>query len=62
MNLKAPGLRWFHQRFGEPCGPVHVSKCYPPPESFTHHAAWWFMIPHNEFGGKERPDVFSFTS
>jgi hypothetical protein len=58
MNIRPKGLDWFRERFGDLCVPVHVSKRYPPEESATKHAAWWFEIPPNEFGGEEGPEIF----
>lgn len=58
MNLRAEGLRWFRERFGEPLGPIYVSRYYPPSKSWTGHGAWAFEIPPIALDGHDRPDVF----
>lgn len=44
MSLRNEGLRWLEAHYGSLSGPKHVSKFYPPDESWTKKPAWAFEI------------------
>lgn len=44
MSLRNEGLRWLETHYSSHSGPKHVSKFYPPDESWTKKPAWAFEI------------------
>ncbi len=58
MNLRPQGIAWFRRYFGEPTGPIHISRFYPPWKSWTKHAVWAFEIPPREINDGNIPYIF----
>jgi hypothetical protein len=44
-TMKVSATRWLESKLRTKSQTIHVSKFYPPEESFTHRSAWAFEIP-----------------